>query len=165
MMRFDDDGMRCGEVLDILEAYVDGDLPAAEEERVGVHLDSCPSCAAELALARAIQSELRSLPLPDCPPEVLEKVRRAGRYKVLSFARPERQPPRPWRLAGAAALLAAAAGLSVFFLPPFLNDEPSPEEVARAAEEARYALSYVGQVSRRAGLMLRDRLETEPVRP
>lgn len=157
--------LRCEEVLDVLEPWMDGDLPTAEEARVRAHLDSCPSCAAELALARAIQSELRSLPLPDCPPEVLERVRRARGGEVVPFGRPERRMARPFRAALAAAMLAAAVGASVFFLHPFRNEEPDPEEVARATEEARYALAYIGQVSRRAGLTLRDHLEAEPVRP
>jgi anti-sigma factor RsiW len=157
--------LRCEEVLDVLEPWRDGDLPPAEEARVRVHLDACPSCAAELALAQAIQSELRSLPLPDCPPGVLEKVRRAREGGVIPFGRPERRIVRPFRAALAAAMLAAAVGASVFFLHPFRNEEPAPEEVARATEEARYALAYIGQVSRRAGLTLRDHLEAEPVRP
>jgi hypothetical protein len=157
--------LRCEEVLDVLEPWMDGDLPPEEEARVRIHLDSCPSCAAELTLARAIQSELRSLPLPDCPPEVLERVRRAGEGEVVPFGRPERRIARPFRAALAAAMLAAAVGGSLFFLHPFRNEEPDPEEVARATEEARYALAYIGQVSRRAGLTLRDHLEAEPVRP
>lgn len=163
MTRFEE--LRCEEVLDLLEPWLDGDLPPDEEARVRVHLDSCPSCTAELALARAIQSELRSLPLPDCPPEVLERVRRARGGEVIPFGQPERRTSRPFRAALAAAMLAAAVGASVFFLPPFRNEEPDSEEVARAAEEARYALAYIGQVSRRAGLTLRDHLEAEPVRP
>lgn len=155
MTRFE--GLRCKEVQNVLEAYVDGDLPTAEEARVRAHLGSCPSCARELALAEAIQRELRSLPLPDCPPEVLRK--------VVPLTRPERRIARPFRAALAAAMLAAAAGASVFFLGPFRQEEPDPQEVARATEEARYALAYIGQVSRRTGLTLRDRLETEPGRP
>jgi anti-sigma factor RsiW len=155
MTRFE--GLRCEEVQDVLEAYVDGDLPAAGEARVRAHLGSCPSCAAELALAEAIQRELRSLPVPDCPPEVLRK--------VVPFTLRERRTARPFRAALAAAMLAAAVGASVFFLGPFRQEEPDPQEVARATEEARYALAYIGQVSRRTGLTLRDRLETEPGRP
>lgn len=153
MTRFD--GLRCEEVQDVLEAYVDGDLSTAEEARVRAHLGSCPSCATELALAEAIQRELRSLPIPDCPPEVLRK--------VVPFTR--RRNARPLRSVLAAAMLAAAVGASVFFLGPFRQEEPDPQEVARATEEARYALAYIGQVSRRAGLTLRDHLEAEPGRP
>ncbi|MFP5287649.1 MAG: anti-sigma factor family protein [Thermoanaerobaculia bacterium] len=153
MTRFD--GLRCEEVQDVLEAYVDGDLSTAEEARVRAHLGSCPSCATELALAEAIQRELRSLPIPDCPPEVLRK--------VVPFTR--RRNARPLRSVLAAAMLAAAVGASVFFLGPFRQEEPDPQEVARATEEARYALAYIGQVSRRAGLTLRDHPEAEPGRP
>src|SRR4030095_5011266 len=54
--------LRCDEALEILEAYLDGDLPAAEASRVREHLERCPACAAELELAGRIQRELRSLP-------------------------------------------------------------------------------------------------------
>jgi hypothetical protein len=33
---------------------------------------------------------------------------------------------------------------------------PSPEEIAQATAEARFALAYVGRVSRHTGLDLRD---------
>jgi anti-sigma factor RsiW len=38
-------GVSCGEVLDQLSAYVDGDLPADERARIEDHLRGCDGCA------------------------------------------------------------------------------------------------------------------------
>src|SRR5206468_7903883 len=102
------DALSCAEALDLLEAYLDGDLPPGEADRVRRHLEACSACAAELSLAARIQGELRALPQPDCPPEVIERVRRAGRGEVVPF--PSREGAPRWRIAAAAALVALAVG-------------------------------------------------------
>ena len=148
-----DETTRCGEVMELLEPYLDGDLAEADAARVRAHLVRCPSCAAELDLAAAIQRELRSLPQEDCPPEVLERVLRSGRGEVIPF----RPRYRPFRIALAAAMLVAVLGTSVFLVRQQQSgDQPSTEEVAQATREARFAVAYVGKVSRQAGLGLRD---------
>lgn len=151
----------CEEALAGIEPYLDGDLPEDEADRLRGHLAGCPACAAELELATRIQSELRSLPQLDCPPEVLERVRREGRAdraRVVPFE-PRRRVSRflgP-RLAAAAAVLALAVGGGALFLqvqqPP---DQPSPEEIAQATAEAKLALAYLGKATRRASLDLQE---------
>ena len=89
------DEISCADALDFLEPYLDGDLPPREADRLREHLESCAACAAELALAVRIQRELRSLPQPDCPPEVIERIVRRGRGEVVPF--PGRQEPLRWR--------------------------------------------------------------------
>ena len=37
-------GIRCGEVLDDLSDYLDGELPAARRERIEAHLRGCDWC-------------------------------------------------------------------------------------------------------------------------
>jgi anti-sigma factor RsiW len=155
MKRAEDD-LRCEEALDLLEAYLDGDLEAGEAGRVRAHLERCPGCAAELALAGRIQAELRALPELDCPPEILEEVRRRGRGdagNIVPF-----RPRRVWgpRIAAAAAVLALAVTGGALFLQSQKPDTPSPEEVAQAARDARLALAYLGQATRRAGFDVRD---------
>ena len=146
--------LSCDEVLDLLEPYVDGDLPTAEAERLRVHLETCRSCSGELALTRRIQRELRSLPQLDCPPEILERVRRQG-GEVVPF-RP-RRTGLPLRVAAAAAVLVLALGGGALFVRSQQQPrQPSAAEIAQATAEARYALAYIGRVSRRTGLDLRD---------
>ncbi|HKI05429.1 MAG TPA: zf-HC2 domain-containing protein [Thermoanaerobaculia bacterium] len=144
----------CEEALDLLEPYVDGDLPADETARLLSHLERCAPCAAELELAARIQRELRALPELDCPPEVLERVQRAGRGEVVPFV------PRPrsmgLRIAAAAAMLILALGGGALFFQSQRPRQPSPEEIAQATAEAKLALAYIGRATRRAGQGLRD---------
>ena len=147
------DALPCEEAFDLLEPYLDGDLPPDEADRVRRHLDGCPACAGELALAARIQRELRALPQPDCPPEVIERVRRAGRGAVVPFPSGERAPR--WRIAAAAALVALAVGGG--WLGVHIQQERQrQEQVAQATQEARLALAYFGKVTRKAGLDVRD---------
>ena len=155
MMNRSDHDLSCEEALGILEPYLDGELPAAEATRLRGHLERCAACAAELELAGKIQRELRSLPQLDCPPEVLERVRGSGRGEVVPFTL--RRFGTGIRIAAAAAALALAVGGGALFLHiQQASDRPSPEEVAQATRQARLALAYVGKVTRRAGLDVRD---------
>lgn len=146
--------MTCDAALDGLEPFVDGELKPEEADRLRSHLQGCRACARELALAERIQKELRALPQPDCPPEILEKVVRAGRGQVVPF------PARPLRvrIATAAAVLALAVGGGSLFLHVQQTREqrPSPEQVAQATREARLALAYLGRATRKAGFDVRD---------
>jgi anti-sigma factor RsiW len=156
-MTRNDDTLTCELALDLVEPYVDGDLEPAEAERLRSHLESCRACSAELTLAERIQAELRALPQLDCPPEIVERVRREG-AQVLPFRSPVRRGTAlPFRLAAAAALLAVALGGGAFFIRSQQQPrQPSAAEVARATQEARYALAYLGKVSRQASLDVRD---------
>lgn len=151
-----EDDLRCEEALDLLEPCLDGDLGAGEAEAVRGHLERCSACAAEMALAARIRTELRALPELDCPPEVLDKVRRRGPGEVVPF-----RPRHAWSLriaAAAAALVLAVLGAmgGAFFLESQKPDSPSPEQVARATREARFALAYLGKATRQAGFDVRD---------
>jgi len=149
-----DDGLDCRQALLWIEPSLDGELPQGDEALLRRHLESCPACAAERALAGEIQRELRALPLPECPPEVLERVRRAGAQGALVVPFPARR----LRMALAAAVLALTVGGGAAWIIEIERREEraSSEAVARATAEARFALAYVGRVSRRTGLELRD---------
>lgn len=147
----------CAAILPLLEPWVDGELAPVEAERVCAHLALCPSCAAESRLAEAIQAGLRALPQLDAPPAVLERVRQAaGEGSVRTFRRQIRSRPSRRFAALAAALAVALLGVLLLFELRRATPQPTAREVARATEEARYALAYVGRVSRRAGLEIKD---------
>jgi len=147
----------CAAVLPLLEPYLEGELSPAESKAVREHLARCAACAAELRLATDIRDGLRGLPELDAPPAVLAKVRtEAGAARVLPLPRPEIRRPRPLALAAALAVALLGAVLLFHLLGSSRPPQPTPQEVARATAEARYALAYVGQVSRRAGLELKD---------
>jgi anti-sigma factor RsiW len=137
--------LRCDEALDLLEPSLDGELPPGDAARLRAHLFGCPSCARELALARRIQGELRALPLSEVPSEI-RVLAGGGRVRALL----------------AAAMLAMTVGGALFLeqarFRPAPPPGPSTADVARATAEARFALAYIGKVSRHAGLDLRDGL-------
>jgi anti-sigma factor (TIGR02949 family) len=156
MLAMTTDLMTCDGALDGIEPFLDGELPPEEADRLRSHLAGCRACAGELALAERIQRELRALPQPDCPPELIERVVRAGRGEVVPFPSRDRTPLRT-RIAAAAAVLALAVGGGSLFLhyqQP--RDRPSPEQVAEATREARLALAYLGRATRKAGFDVRD---------
>jgi anti-sigma factor (TIGR02949 family) len=148
-----DDVFSCAEALDLVEPYLDGDLSPGEADRLRLHLAGCAACAAELALAGRIQRELRSLPQPDCPPELIERVVRAGRAEVVPF--PARIEPLRRRIAAAAAVLALAVGGGSLFVH-VQHQREQIAQVAQATQEARVALAYLGRATHKAGLDVRD---------
>jgi anti-sigma factor (TIGR02949 family) len=152
-----DEPLSCEAALDLLEPFVDGDLDAAEEARLRAHLAGCASCAAERGLAERIQRELRALPQPECPPELLARVVQAGRGEVVPFPSPLKTPRRTERLriAAAAALVALAVGGGSLFVH-LQHVQQQREQVAQATREARLALAYFGKVTRRTSLDIRD---------
>jgi anti-sigma factor RsiW len=135
--------LRCEEARELIEPSLDGELEAMDETRLRRHLEACPSCAGERRLAVRIQEELRRLRLAE----------------VVPLAQ-RRRPVRPARALLAAAMLALTVGGALVLeqLRVRPADRPSPAEVARATAEARFALAYVGKVSRQTGLDLRDGL-------
>jgi anti-sigma factor RsiW len=145
----------CAAISPLLEPYLDGELSAAEALRVREHVARCASCAEELRLATAIAGGLRALPELDCPPAVLKRVRdEAGAARVLPRGLPGR--PRFLALAAALAGLLLGATLLSHLLRSPEPPSPTPREIGQATAEARFALAYVGRVSRRAGLDLKD---------
>ena len=145
------DEISCADASDSIEPYLDGDLPPREADRLRQHLESCAACAAERALAERIQRELRSLPQLDCPPEVIERVVRAGRGEVVPF--PGRKEPLRWRIAAAAAVVAMTVGGGSLFVH---FQHQREQQVAQATQEARFALAYLGRATHKAGLDVRD---------
>ncbi len=178
------DVISCEEALSHLEAYLDGDFAGDPGAAVEVHLERCPDCAAEHRLAVTIRSELRSLPQLDAPPAVLAEVYRQTSRKPVpfvgaqAFASPRIRPPatsvrRPaWALLAAAALAAAVLGAPWWLQQPDVTtpgphvagsdtDAAATQAVAQATEEARFAIAYLGKVSRRAGLKVHEEVLVE----
>ena len=66
--------MRCRKVSNQLSAFLDGELPPEETERIQKHLDSCPKCSKEReALERTIRS-VQGLPLVTAPADLRERI-------------------------------------------------------------------------------------------
>lgn len=150
--------MLCEEALDRIEPSLDGELEPGDETRLRTHLAGCRSCAGEMALAVKIQRELRALA--------------PARQGVVPFPRPAGRGT-PLRIFLAAAVLAFTVGGALFLAqirirpaqpvqaaeatePRHSTDPANPADIALATAEARFALAYIGKVSRQTGLDLRD---------
>lgn len=170
----------CRAVRELLEGYLDGELPEHEAERVARHVETvsssgiatpgCADCRRELRRAERLRAELRRLPAEPCPDEVVARVLAVARREPSGAGartlrwRPAAAGAAHWLRLG--ALAAAAAAL--LWLGVRAVDGPAPraesvqadlysaEELARAEEELRLALSYVAAISRRSALTLRD---------
>lgn len=164
--------LSCDDVLDRLDLYLDTldgtdgadeGLPGlADEERAAVetHVTRCPTCARELSRARWIRDGLRALPeVPYAPKAPAEK------------AAPARVLPGPWLRWAVPVAAAAALVVAVLLALPERSADPaptttttvqdaetqiSPEELARAELEARYALARLAEATRRARREIRE---------
>lgn len=137
----------CEDVLERLEAFVDGDLPATEATALRAHFEGagpsaddgpCAACARELALARSVLEGLRGLPEESCPPALVERAfdrarREAEAQRFVSAegssdgdAATERHG---WWL-GLAAAAAVLLVLGALGLSRLLPDDPSAATVA-----------------------------------
>ncbi|OXS62531.1 hypothetical protein B1A99_01330 [Cohnella sp. CIP 111063] len=54
--------MKCQEVMELMQRYIDGDLDQQETSLMMEHADRCSDCAAMLARLRKLSSELEQLP-------------------------------------------------------------------------------------------------------
>lgn len=54
-------------VLELLGAYLDGELHNGRLRKVEAHLDDCQDCMAEYQLLQALSAKLHAAPLPDFP--------------------------------------------------------------------------------------------------
>jgi len=53
--------MRCKKLMNLLEAYVEGELSISQKMEVDIHLARCKSCRKELAIAQRIPHLVRSI--------------------------------------------------------------------------------------------------------
>jgi len=112
--------MNCKKVLSRLQAYVDGEVPAALMREIEEHLDACPSCRSQVERIRAVGNILDSLSVPPLPEgfsaRVMAEARRRAPVaeKRKSFFPLEWQPLRwlldlsvPMRVAACTVVLMA----------------------------------------------------------
>jgi anti-sigma factor RsiW len=154
---------------EVIDAYVDGELSAADTFRLESHLSACPVCAEELQLARRVKHTLRILPPQYCPDRVV-----AAALEEAESERAVTRKPRwqarfaswhqwQWRLAAAVAMaLAIAVTITVFIRPQQPPTTMSPEELARAERQVKWTLAYVGHVSQSsASIVYEEVIESE----
>jgi hypothetical protein len=131
--------MQCEEVLDRLNAWVDGELPAEDAVRLDAHLAECPQCRAAAEAVQAIGTDLRGAftSRRDAAARLAESVVSAIRASASERAGPiamvrEASAPQvapPLRLGWGQLLLAMAAG---FLLAVVLMRTWQPRSVVPA---------------------------------
>ena len=156
---------------DRIEAYLDGDLPAGEAEKVEQMLADDEEWLAEIHLAQQIRDELRSQPKPVCPPEVTRHVfSEVRRLAFVSWKDRFRMWADRWwvewwqpTLAMSLLVLVIVSASLLGGLSPTHSQKTETMEVQTALAEAKWTLAYLSQVGRNAGQsvrhdVLRDRV-------
>ena len=150
----------CNEIRQHLEIFLDGGLPETTTNQIHSHLEDCPGCSAQAQLARELHNELRALPEFDAPAPVLQQIL----DQTVRTESPANDAAGLWgRWPGPAWAALAATGLALLLGVGVLNQQsPDPAEpdaatIAQATAEARYALARTGLLTRKAGLVIRDK--------
>lgn len=141
--------MRCTQVQDSLEAFIEDDLSESERKAVEDHLRRCSTCRRQWEEAREIREALRTMPTKSCPPhvvrEVMERTRR-GPSRRRSLLDPLFRPV--WRPVVGLALTVTL----VLILRPLSDFRPSEQpiyserEIQETLGDVKWTLAYVHQV-------------------
>jgi len=157
-------GMSCEDARERIHRLLDGELmDAVRRQELDDHLDSCADCRRARAELGSMQSALRTLPEIPFPDAALRDV-----WARTSRGRAARPAVRArgwldWRPAAAAAALALALWAAWDF--GRVRTEPTPEEVARAAEETRMVLGLTARALREARQAVVQDVLAEEVSP
>src|SRR5579872_4495361 len=66
--------MNCEQVIPLLSAFYDNELPAAQRVAVADHVSSCGECAGRLTSLQSLSALVQKSPTPPTPNNLLEKV-------------------------------------------------------------------------------------------
>jgi len=165
--------MRCEELNENLEAYIDGELDAGRSGEVEAHLAGCSACREEMVRAKRIVFELRDLPARKCPESVAGRVlNRIGQADERRQARPpglfRRNPLTSWPLRAAAGVLppAMAATDLVWKAPATQAPAYSREEIDRARKGIALAFGCVDHSLDRAhAVVKKENVPGKIIRP
>lgn len=103
--------MKCREVQQKLDAYLDGALAPRAIGRIEAHLQSCPTCCQQFERIRGLADALRLAPIPPVPDGFAARVVTAARQRMAT-SRPRsdtRWSPVRWWLELPLSVRAAAA--------------------------------------------------------
>src|SRR6266545_245473 len=116
--------MTCAQVRPLLGAHLDNELDVRSSLELEAHLRDCAACRAELVGLRTLQESARAHLTRFAPSAALEA-------RLATAVRGPRRPRRAW-LAGAGAMLGAAALLFVFLRPGHGNERRLGDEIVDA---------------------------------
>lgn len=162
--------VNCDWVLDRIDPFLDGDLPDTEALTLSRHADTCSICAEEITLAQSLQEVLNELPIPVIPVDlaarVFTQIELEERQRSRAKWRPllDRFKIPTWRSAiGVLATILVFLAGGWFWtsdqetsLQPSADAALTPEELALAEEQAKWALAYISDIGLRTGKTVRD---------
>ena len=165
----------CAWIRERIDSFIDGELTTAEQSILESHTKGCFACRHELELATNVLSEIRSLPKKKFSDALTARV-----FEQIEDASGGKERPRRpagwfgglWRsgtlrpaLVGVFVLLVVVSTIVIDrFNPP--DDRVSPEELAEAEAALKWTFTYLNDVNRRTGIVVRDDvIETRIVRP
>jgi hypothetical protein len=120
--------------------YLEGDLDLTKRALLDAHLDGCERCSGEFAEMRGTIGLLRSLPTPEPPPFMVEKVMNRIREgegrtrlvdRVVEWLRPFATPQAALSATALTVGLLMATGNLDPRLNPFAEDVPAGRHIAR----------------------------------
>lgn len=156
-----------------IEAYLDGELSAEEQSKFERLMEEEQTWQQEMSWAVTIRDELRAVPTPAPPPHLDKAIMKEVRKDAWSGFRKRLfsglgsgflgDSASIWRPALATLMLLVMATVVVVVLSRPNIPEPTPEaisqaEVAKALEEAKWALGYVSKTGRMTGSSMQDAL-------
>ena len=117
--------MKCRTFQKQISAYLDGELPPREQQKLEAHLDQCETCARMyeqlLQLTRSLKL-LRQNPPPGMWSAIHQRLEdRSARKSSIAWT------PR-WKLLGVGAAILLLIGLGLYFLFPISSPEEVPFE-------------------------------------
>jgi anti-sigma factor (TIGR02949 family) len=158
-----DETMHCEDALDLLEAMIDGDLTEERAATLRRHLDRCRGCSREFDHAQQTVIALRSLPEFDAPDRIVRRARaEIGRTRIGTGAPIFGVRRSLWLAAAAVVALSLAGSMMIGRHRAAPTADP---DAAKAAAEVKLALATLGDISRRAELMVKHRVVDERVVP
>ena len=101
--------MDCPTCDAMVDAYVDGELPATDSAAFELALEACPDCRRQLEAARTMSRLLRELPAEPAPDLLRARIERE--LRPISVKTAPRLPREPLRWTAMAASLAVAVGI------------------------------------------------------
>ncbi len=146
-------------VDDHIEAYLDGDLPEADQIRFEKALEADESWQQELAIAVNLRDELRAIPTPDISPDltraIIGNTRKAAWRAIIDRIKSFLLGPTmvPWKPALATLSLVLVAVVLILSNRPQPTDPQAftDTEIEQALAEVKWTLGYVSQTGKMTG--------------
>ena len=165
--------MNCNEYENLITEYLENKCTPDQCIQMESHLSGCKKCHELAEQERLVMEKLIEIPIEPCPDEIIASVMESIPGHSMSLMERIRswfQPAPPIRY-GAVSL---AGSLVILMLVLFLyipgqqrqsidSAEYSPEQIQRAATEAKLALAYFSVYSRKTETALEKLNVLEPV--